>query len=126
MIFVLVIGLASAVAFLWSAFLFQKVRYAVMDTLPPEFGDPDQAYSGYPEFVLSRSTPPSLQADYLKSSLLLCFAFLGFSLDCFFLGKAIAGWILLAMFVGFAALTIKNRKIYKANCNRKMNDREEL
>jgi len=122
-IFVLVIGLASAVAFLWSAFLIQKVRYAVMDTLPPELADPNFPYSVYPEFALGPSTPLALQADYLKSQMLFFLAFLGFSLDCFLLGKAIMGWVLLAMFVGFATLTIKNRKIYKANCSRKMNDR---
>ena len=61
MIFVLVIGLASAAAFLWSVFLFQKVRYAVMDTLSPEFGHPDLRYAGYPEFALSPTTPLALQ-----------------------------------------------------------------
>jgi hypothetical protein len=119
MIFILIVGCASALAFLWAAFLFQKVRYAMINKIPLEFQDPDLGYSAYPEFALRPSTPLPLQADYLKCQMLFCFAFLGFSLCCFLLNNVIAGSLSLAFFLILAVTAIKSRKIYKANCNGK-------
>lgn len=76
--------------------------------------------------MLSPSTPLALQESYMKSHLLICLAFLGFALDCFLLRKTLVGWILFAMFVGFACLMIKYWKTYRQNYNRRMVQRDVI
>jgi hypothetical protein len=112
------LAIASVLAVIWSIFKYQTVYYALINSFPLKFQDPLTSRYAFPEIALSPSTPLPLQAEYLKSLIGFCLAALGFSLFCFFIEKTIVGWILFFMFLGFAALTIKSGKAYKANCNR--------
>jgi hypothetical protein len=116
---VLILAIATAVAVLWSLLKYQAAYVALMDSLPPQFQDGLSSKFAFPEYVLRPSTPRVLQLDYLKSQVGFCFATLGVSLLCFFLEKTNAGLIILVMFLGFTALTIKSWMIYRANRNRR-------
>jgi hypothetical protein len=110
--------IATAFALLWSVFKYQTTYVALVNSLPLQFRDGLNSRYAFPEYVLSPSTPLALQADYVRSQVGFCFAALGASLLCFFYEKAVVGLIILAMFIGFTALTIKSWKTYRANCDR--------
>jgi hypothetical protein len=112
------LAFACAVAAIWSAFKYQTVYYALINSFPLEFQDPLNSRSAFPEFALSPSTPLALQADYVKSLAGGCFAMLCFSLWFFSFGQVIGGWLGLGSFLLIATSTIKSWKTYKANCNR--------
>ena len=128
MIAVPILALATAVAVLWSAFKYQTTYAALIDSLPLQFRDGMTSKFAFPEYVLSPSTPLALQAEYVKSQIGFCFATLGCSLLCFLYEKNAVGFIILAMFFGFTALTIKSWRTYQANLNRRTDrdDREQL
>jgi hypothetical protein len=121
-----VLAMACGIAFLWSAFLYQAVYYALINSFPLEFQDPLNSRYAFPEFALSPSTPLALQAKYMKSLAGGCVAMLCFSLSFFSFGQVIGGWLGLGGFLLVATSTLKSWKIYKANCNRLMtHDRQE-
>jgi hypothetical protein len=119
MIAVPFLAIATAVAVLWSAFKYQTTYVAVIDSLPSEFRDGLNSRYAFPEYVLRPSTPLALQAEYVKSQIGFSFATLGLSLLGFLYEKNTVGLILLAMFFGFSALTIKSWKTYQENLNRR-------
>ena len=112
------LAIATAFAALWSLFKYQTAYIALIDLLPPQFQDGVSSKFAVPEYVFRPSTPLTLQAAYVKSQIGFCLATFGISLLCFSFEKTIVGWIVLAMFFGFTALTIKSWTTYKANCNR--------
>lgn len=112
------LAIATAFAVLWSLFKYQTAYIALIDLLPPQFQDGVSSKFAVPEYVFRPSTPLTLQAEYVKSQIGFCLATFGISLLCFSFEKTIVGWIVLAMFFGFTALTIKSWTTYKANCNR--------
>ena len=118
MITVPILVIATAVAVLWSLFKYQTTYIALLDLLPPQFQDGLNSKFAFPEYVLSPSTPLTLQAEYVKSQIGFCLGTLGVSLLCFSFEKTIVGLIVMIMFFAFSALTIKTWKTYKANCNR--------
>jgi hypothetical protein len=119
MIVVPFLAVATAFAILWSAFKYQTTYVAVIDLLPLQFQDGLNSRYAFPEYVLRPSTPLALQVEYVKSQVGFSFATLGLSLLCFLYDKNIVGLILLIMFFGFSALTIKSWKTYQANLNRR-------
>jgi hypothetical protein len=119
MIAVPFLAIATAFAILWSAFKYQTTYVALIDSLPLQFRDGLNSRYAFPEYVLHPSTPLALQAEYVKSQIGFCFATLGLSLLCFLHEKNAVGLILLAMFFGFSALTIKSWKTYQGNLNRR-------
>jgi hypothetical protein len=120
--------IATIFAALWSVFKYQTTYVALTDSLPPQFQDGLNSRYAFPEYVLRPSTPLALQAEYVKSQVGFCFATLGCSLLCFLHEKNAVGLIVLAMFFGFTALTIKSWRTYQANLNRRTDrdDREQL
>jgi hypothetical protein len=120
--------IATTAAVLWSIFKYQTAYVALVDSLPPQFQDGVSSKFAFPEYVLRPSTPLVLQAEYVKSQIGFCFAALGVSLLCFLYEKAIVGLIVLVMFCGFTALTIRSWKAYQANSNRRTSydDEERL
>lgn len=127
MILVLVIGVASAAVFVWSVLKQEEISNALIDFSPLEFQEGMIWRTAFHEFALSPSAPLNLQAGYVRSSTGICFVTLGISLCCFLLDKVIAGWVVLILFFGFSALTIKAWKTYQANRRRRMirDDKEE-
>ena len=119
-----ILAIATAVAVLWSLFKYQAAYVAVMDLLPPQFQDGLNSRFAFPEYVLRPSTPLALQGEYVKSQIGFCFATLGVSLLCFSFEKSIVGLIVLVMFFGFTALTVKSWKTYQANCSTSNSQRD--
>ncbi len=113
------LAVASAIAAVWSVFIYQTTYAALIDWLPLQFRDGLNSKFAFPVHVLRPSTPLTLQWDYVKSQLGLCVAALGFSLFFLFSDKLVVGCIVLAVFLVFAALTIKTWKTYAANCDRR-------
>lgn len=113
-----ILMMAAAIAVLWSIVKYQSAYVALIDSLPAQFQDGLSSKFAFPEYVLRASTPLALQAEYVESQIGFCFAALGVSLLCFLYGKAVVGSIVVVMFFGFTALTIKSWKTYRANCNR--------
>ena len=118
MIAIPILVIATAVAVLWSLFKYQTTYIALFDLLPPQFQDGLNSKFAFPEYVLSPSTPLTLQAEYVKSQIGFCLATLGVSLLCFSFEKTVVGLIVMIVFFALTALTIKTWKTYKANCNR--------
>jgi hypothetical protein len=125
MIAIPILVLATAVAILWSMFKYQTAYVALIDALPSQFQDGLSSKFAFPEYVLRPSTPLETQADYIQSQIGFCFAALGIALLCFLYEKAVVGSIVLAMFVGFSALTIKSWKTYQSNRDRRSSRDDE-
>jgi hypothetical protein len=122
-----ILVVVTAFAVIWSIINYQTAYVALIDLLPPQFQDGLNSKFAFPEYVLRPSTPLALQAAYVRSQIGFCFAALGVSLLCFLHEKNVVGLIILAMFFGFAVLTIKSWKTYRANCNRQVSlDAKEL
>ncbi len=125
MALILIIGLASAILLVWSVVKYQNAGDALIDLVAPEFREPTLWKTAFPIFVLSPLAPLDLQASYVQSLSGFCLVTLGISLCCFLLGKAVGGWWLLVMFVGFSVLAIKAWMTYRANRNRHAIDERE-
>lgn len=128
MIFVVIIGFASAALLFWSMLKYENISNALEDSYPSEFREGALWRIAFPIFVLGPSTPLHLQAGYLRAMAGICFVTLGISLCCFLLDKEIAGWIVLAMFFLYSAMMISWWRTYKANRDRRLTKdaREEL
>ena len=125
MIAIPILALATAAVILWSGIKFQTAYVVLIDALPPQFQDGLSSKFAFPEYVLRPSTPLATQADYVESQVGFCFAALGIALLCFLNEKAVVGSIVLAMFLGYAVLTIKSWKTYQSNCNRRTSREDE-
>jgi hypothetical protein len=126
MIAIAILAFATAAAILWSIFKYQTAYVALINALPPQFQAGLSSKFAFPEYVLRPSTPLETQADYVKSQVGSCFAALGIALLCFFYEKAVIGSIVLAVFLGYAALTIKSWKTYHSNRNRRSSRDDEV
>ncbi|MGJ4907507.1 hypothetical protein ACQR1V_10775 [Bradyrhizobium oligotrophicum] len=113
-----IIAIIAAVAALWSVYKYQATYLAVIDLLPAQFQDGLSSRSAFPEYVLRPSTPSRLQAGYVQSQAGFCVAALCFSLLGFLFQKPVIGFIVLAMFSGFAAMTFQSWKTYHTNRRR--------
>jgi hypothetical protein len=125
MIFVLLIGFATAVVLVGSLFRYQEVSDALMEYYPSEFQKGSLWRTAFPIFALNPSTPLHLQVGYSQSQAGLSFVILGISLCCFLLEKEIAGWGLLVAFLVSVVQLIRHWGIYKANRDRKAIDAHE-
>lgn len=114
-----ILAVASAIAALWSAFIYQRTYAALIHSLPLQFQDGLNSKFAFPVSVLSPSTPLTLQWDYVKSQIGVCAAALGFSLFFLLSEKLIVGCIVLTVFLVFTASTIKSWKTYAANCDQR-------
>ena len=115
---VAVFGVACAIAIIWSGVRYEIVYKAVVDSFPPQFQDPETSRYAFPVLVLGPSIPLSLQADYLKSLLGGCVAFLCLSLCFFSVDQPIVGCIVFAVFLASIFYAFKSWKIYRQNRDR--------
>lgn len=114
LILVVLIGLVSALAAMRAFVLEMKVYFATNNKLPEEFQD--GRYAVHADFALSPLTPLAVQADYIKAGRFLSISLLGASVCAFLLEIASVGGIFLIIFVIGAATSIRDTKIYRANC----------
>jgi hypothetical protein len=78
-----VFGVACFLAIFWSAIRYQFAYNSVVDSLPPQFQDDLTSRYAFPVYVLERSTPLHVQAEYMKSLWGSCVAALCASLCVF-------------------------------------------
>jgi len=111
-----VFGVICAVALLWSAIKYQRVYFAMIDLLPPQFQGGDISRYAVPEYALRPSTPLELQTEYMECLACGCVAMPCFSLACFLGGQPAGGLLALAGSIAIVVSTIRAWKAYKENC----------
>ena len=116
MVAVFVVG--AFLAMLWCLVRSQIVYHSIKDSFPPQFQDPLMSRYAFSVYALEPSTPLSLQAEYVKSSVAACVACLCASLAFFSVQQVVIGCLLLVVFFVSFFSTIKSWKTYKENCNR--------
>ena len=101
------------------------IYLSIVDTFPPQFQDDLSSRYAFPVLVFSRSTPLSLQAEYMKSALTGWVGWLCISAGSFFAGKFVFGYFTLAGLAYGCYWLLNAWKTYQANCEPQL-DQDQL
>lgn len=105
----------SVAAFGYGYWQNQMVHNALIDSFPLELKDDLTAKFALHGMALRRSTPLSIQRQYVASLAAGALFGLGLSLFVFSVGKTVGGWAFLALFLVGAASAAKAWWTYRKN-----------
>ena len=115
----------GGMAMIWSGVRSEVVYRSIVDSFPPQFQDAYTSRYAFPVYALAPSTPLPLQVEYMKALGAGCVCMLCVAQGFFALPNVPFGCLILVGFLWSIFSTIKSWKIYKENCNRAVNQRDE-
>jgi hypothetical protein len=117
-IFVAIFVVIAFAAGLVSAVTWQIVYNSVVDTLPPQFQDPETSRYAISVYALASSTPLPIQGDYMVCGMSGWVMLLSASLALFSAHQSVFGCLLLGAIAVAIPAGIKSWKTYRDNCER--------